>query len=538
VLAAPDAGTAADGPGVKKHTTGDDEDKIVDDAPTASGAGAEEKEPNDDRGKANALEGGKKILGKIFKADDSADVDWYRLEVPASEKSQKLKVELGALAGADLTFEIYKGPNKVLTVDKNKEDGIGEMVSGFGVKPGPYFIKVEAKPRDGAVFSEKGKRYALETEVKEVKEGEEIEPNDGVATSMLVKCGADVTGSFAVPGDSDYYQLGSDGMEAGTVLSITVTAVNDVGMSVTVLDGIKDKVKSASAGVGEKLSMKNLGVKPENAPYYIALKAASGSNPEMDYTLTCTLTKLEGDAELEPNDDPVHATVLEGGKSVTAFFSKGDKDVLKISVPEKAIAHVRVAGIPEVNLKVRLINDKGEKVSPTINENGPGEGEELTNWTIPPGDTYIEVTGAGGNDDVPYTVGLGLLPDDGTLELEPNDDPGTATPLFFDTGDGTHSRKGYLHPKKDRDFYVLDLGSGSEVKVFVKLTGIAKVNLDLTITDESGTVITELKKAKEGYPEEGELTLSLHTRYFFIVKASSAAVSNPRDEYILSVVKR
>jgi hypothetical protein len=538
-LGGPDAG--AGGAAAAKHSgkkVGDDVDVAEDPGGPHTSAGPEEKEPNDDRGKASAVESEKKILGKIFNADATvADVDWFKIEVPDKDKPQKMTVELGALAGADLTFEVFKGPNKVVAVDDHKEDGVGEALVGLGVKPGPYFVKVAAKPSAGEVFFDKAKRYSLEVKVEEVKEGGEVEPNDSVASAQPVKAGAALTGNFSVAGDTDYFTIGSDGMEPGSVMSIAVTAVNNVAMSLTILDGIKDRVKSASGGMGEKLSVKNVGVKPENAPYYLALKATSGSNPDMDYTMTVTLTKLAGDAELEPNDDPVHATPIEGGKRVTAFFSKGDKDVYKVTVPDRAIARVEVEGVAEVNLKVRLIDDKGNAVSKTVNENGPGEGEVITNWAIPVGDTYIEVSGGGSNDDLNYSVGLGLLPDDGTYELEPNNNKDEATPISFDPGDGTKSRRGYVSPKGDSDFYVLDIGFGKEVTAFIKCSGIAKVDINVDVLSEAGEKIEELKSAKVGYPEEKEVKLN-GNRFFIVVKGASSTVSNPRDMYTLSVVKR
>src|SRR5690606_1587811 len=80
------------------------------------------------------------------------------------------------------------------------------------------------------------------------------------------------------------------------------------------------------------------------------------------------------------------------------------------------------------------------------------------------------------NAERPYTLKLETMPDDGTVEREPNDTPDKASPVQV----GQEVR-GWIHPAKDVDLWRLELTEPANVALVV--SAVPKLDLSITVRD-------------------------------------------------------
>ena len=136
---------------------------------------------------------------------------------------------------------------------------------------------------------------------------------------------------------------------------------------------------------------------PVPAGYYLVLKGRSRHGaPLAPYTLTATVEAGAQDLELEPNDDPEHATPLR--ESATGFLApSGDQDWYRVHADAPAVLHAELSGADRADLELAVYAAAGTekpRLLARANEGGPREPEVVPAVGIPAGDSYLLVKAA------------------------------------------------------------------------------------------------------------------------------------------------
>ncbi len=312
------------------------------------------------------------------------------------------------------------------------------------------------------------------------------------------------------------------------LLHLTVTGVPNVRLDVQVVNAAEAVVFSARGkNPGEGVEVRNLALRDSSHDYFVVIRSASvGSgkdakrfaNIDQPYTLTVGAETATGSVELEPNDDPQHATPLNpNGGTIDGFLSpKNDVDYFLLHADKPQLAKVELSGVEHLDLElsvVRVDASGKEQTLLTSNDGEVKEPEMLTNLGVGTGDLYLKVEGASKkgadgkwtrdyeNAKDPYHLTVTLAPDDPSFEREPNNTPDTATPISVGM-----VMRGTIHPKKDVDLYRLDLTS-QPVKTNLKITctGVLKVDVALYLLhlnpDGSTTLAQTSDTGKGDAPE-------------------------------------
>jgi hypothetical protein len=186
----------------------------------------------------------------------------------------------------------------------------------------------------------------------------------------------------------------------------------------------------------------------------------------------------------------------------------------------------------------------GERVLLRANDGGIKEPEILNNVYCPK-QCWVKVESAlrkvNGkwvhdyeNAEQPYRLSVSVVPDAGAEEREPNNTPQQANPIALG-----RPIRGTVHPKKDVDFYRLDL-KDRPVRTPLKatVTGLLKVHIGLYLhqQDEEGrlTLVQTADHAKEDAPEVIRYSAEPGI-YFLEVRDSKNREANFQDYYQLTV---
>jgi hypothetical protein len=185
-----------------------------------------------------------------------------------------------------------------------------------------------------------------------------------------------------------------------------------------------------------------------------------------------------------------------------------------------------------------------EQVLTRVNEGLLKEPEYLNNFACPQ-ECWLKVEGAlkrvegkmvkdFENSELPYRLTVSTVSDTGAEEREPNNTSEHATPIALG-----RAIRGTVHPKKDSDFYLLDL-SERPVKTAIRATllGILKVDVGLYLhrMDEEGKaeLVQTSDRAKGDAPEMIRFSADPGV-YLLEVRDAKNREANFQDSYQLTV---
>jgi hypothetical protein len=302
----------------------------------------------------------------------------------------------------------------------------------------------------------------------------EVEPNNTPATAQLlpvtVATPAAVSGSLAPPTggkrDSDLFRVdvpGPDGGvapspgDAGAVAPPPPALLRAdlrplapaLALTLEVLDPAGHLLVSANGQPGEAIAIPNLAAR--GGSFYLRVRAAGPEAPAGGYRLVVHLGPFDAGAEIEPNGDAAHATLLApGGEAVGYLGWRHDQDWYRLptaGLAEGSVLSVDLDPLPEVAASLQLYGADAHKV--TEARGRKGERVVLRNVRIAPTDPFVFVVvraDVGFSAEARYNLRPRTdLPKAGT-EAEPNDDQAHAQTI----GDGTVL--GYL-ARGDVDFF-------------------------------------------------------------------------------------
>ncbi|HYR54511.1 MAG TPA: ABC transporter substrate-binding protein [Myxococcaceae bacterium] len=438
-----------------------------------------EAEPNDRAADANSATFGQPISGFL---GHSADEDWYRYEVSASDSNQ--------------------GPNRSpAEVDAGADAGGGESpIADAGL----------ARPGESAALDAGLAQIAAPFDAPRVALRIEITGVDGVRYDLQVLSEAEAS-LFSARGK------GGEGM---SLRNIGVRA-NDRLIYVVVRSAWSGSGKDARRGYNAQ------------KPYTLTVsKEEAGANAELEPN-----DEISKATPLPPNG------FREGFISPKGDV---DYYVLRTEQPVLAKLQLSgVERLDLVLSVVKPTEDgKGEQVLLRANDGAVKE-PEILNSVYCPSVCWVKVEGAlrkvdgklvrdYENSEQPYRLTATVVPDDGTEEREPNNTPATATPIALH-----RPIRGTIHPKKDVDYFRLDL-SGKPVKTSIKasVTGVLKLHIGLylrrLLEDGRSTLVQTADRAKGDAPEIIRYSAEPGI-YLLEVRDSKNRESNFLDWYQLTV---
>lgn len=555
-----------------------DKSSAVDAGPVDAGPPVvAEKEPNDSPDKALVIERSTIVEANLGADPAKPDVDWYQFK---SVIPRTVDLKVSCPPGADLALEIVDETGTVLQAVNAGGIGAPEHLPNLDLSSKAFVRVVSMKKGAGGA-------YTLVARMTDRVPGYELEPNDRKVDATQVGLGQAVSGYLAHGNDIDLYRFempskeadaGLDlamsdadaGDDAGTrdagpstsaeprvALRIDLSAVDAVAFDVQLMTEAEAVLFSAKSREGAGLSLRNVGVRASDQVIYVAVKSAfigsgkdakRGANDTSSYTLTVALEEAGASAELEPNDDPSHATELPANSYREGFISpKGDVDYFKLVTDGPSLAKLQVSGVEKVDLVLSVINapdGKPEEVVLRANEGGTREPEQLNNVACDKS-CIIKVEGAvrkvdgkwvrdDENSDSAYRLTAIVVPDDGTEEREPNNTVPSATVVNFGK-----AVRGTIYPKKDVDYFLVEL-KDRDVKTPIKasVTGVLKVDLGLYLhrveADGKLTLVQTSDAARGDRPETIRFSADPGT-YVLEVRDAKNREANFQDSYQLTV---
>ena len=475
-------------------------------------------------------------------------------------------------------------------------------VLGKKDEAGPYHLTVTADAPDAAMEQEPNNRAADATPLEADKPltGYLSDPSDedwfklslpgpdggedaGAMDAGLLDAGAGAIVDAGAPeldagsndaGASDAGFVDAGPVDAGSVpppppppppmlLHLTVSGVPGVRLEVDVVNAAEATLYSTRGKTpGEGIEVRNLALRAPERDFYVVVKSAwvgekkeakRFASVDQPYTLTAHLEQAQGEVELEPNDDAAHATPMawEGNTaSIQGYLSpRTDVDDYVLHSDKPVIARAEVSGVEHLDLELSVLGvpDGGKETTHlTANDGELKEPEVLTNLAFGPGDLYLQIRGAARkgpdgkwsrdteNAKDPYRLTVTAVPDDGTHEREPNNTPELATPIAIG-----QTLRGNIHPKKDVDYFRLDLTS-LPVKTTIRatVTGILKVDVALYLyrqKDDGTLSIVQTSDSAKGDAPESVTYAAEPGVYFLKVKDTKDRESNFVDSYALRV---
>ncbi|HTB59927.1 MAG TPA: hypothetical protein VLC06_18775 [Polyangia bacterium] len=335
----------------------------------------------------------------------------------------------------------------------------------------------------------------------------EVEPNNTLATAqpltVTVASPAAVAGSLVPPAsgkrDLDLFRVDVPGPDGGAAPSGDAGAeappprfllradlrplAPTLATTLEVLDATGHLLVAANGQPGEAIAIPNLAVR--GGSLYLRVRAAGPEVSTAGYRLVVHLGPFDAGAEIEPNGDAAHATLLApGGEAVGYLGWRRDQDWYRLptaGLAEGSVLSVDLDPLPEVAASLQLYGADAHKL--TEARGRKGERVVLRNVRIAPADPFVFVVvraDVGFSADARYNLRPRTdLPKAGT-EAEPNDDQAHAQTI----ADGTVL--GYL-ARGDVDFF--RYSTDGMALLDLEVTPPERGGVEVEITREDNTLL-------------------------------------------------
>lgn len=569
-----------------------DKGRLVDaGSPDAGPLTLSEKEPNDSAERAMAIDRTSVVEANLGADPAHPDVDWYAFK---SALPKTVDVVVTCPPGADIALELVDETGTVLGAVNAAGVGGSEHLPNLDVS-GRALARVVSFKR-GA-----GGAYSLTARFSDRLPGYELEPDDRRVDATHVALGQAISGYLGHPNDVDVYRFempappspspspspsgaplaadpkapdgspvehsdsteaivpdsGASTTPARVAIRVDVSQVEGVAFDLQVMTEAEAVLFSAKSRENGSLSLRNIGVRATDQVVYVVVRssplgtgkdAKRGFNDSLSYTITVAQEEAGASAELEPNDDPAHATELAANSYREGFLSpRGDVDYYRLVTDGPSVATVQLSGVEKVDLTLSVVTEPEGKPEATLlraNEGGTREPEQLNSVSCA-GSCLIKVEAAprkvdgkwvkdDENPDAPYRLSATVVPDDGTAEKEPNNAASTATSITLG-----RAMRGTVFPKKDTDFFQLDLRD-RQVKTPLRatVTGVLKVDIGLylhRVEADGALTLVQTSDGAKGDRSETVRYAAEPALYVLEVRDSRNREANFQDSYQLSV---
>jgi hypothetical protein len=370
---------------------------------------------------------------------------------------------------------------------------------------------------------------------------QESEPNDSFQQATFLKAGAVAKGTLSNPKDEDWYRIESAG---DTSFSARIAGIREADFVLTLHDKDRVALKKVDETVaGGDEALLDAGLRPGTYYLVVSNKNEKAANAQQGYELS---TKNEPGAgrEREPDDKALQAVPIEPSGTVSGHYwptknllsedsEAVEEDWYSVDVSREGLylLNVDVSEVRNVDPVLEVYDATGYKLK-DLDAGGVGEGESLRSFGVRgPGKFVLRLRGkhkGAGSSEVPYDLMTELLPYQGRVEFEPNDQRSDATPVSLD------SIQGAIAPAGDADWYKVAVDSGAKTLLRFELSGLPGADLVLSLKDAVGNDLLVVDNMGKEQPEVltgwgstgGELVLA--------VTEKSGKKSDARQPYTLA----
>jgi hypothetical protein len=487
---------------------------LGDDLPTVA-----EREPNDAPEQAQPLVGPVRVRGDLHPVQPASppDEDWY--EVRPGATPADLAAELGDFSGGRMVLEIYDHAHNRLLAATSGGPSRPVVVPNLRLKESLLLRVSAAKGATGS--------YTLSLRLNPADPDSEVEPNDRAVDATPLPLGHGMHGTLSSPMDRDWYRIeltpdaglpavAASPMEAGpatngmtiggiegafNILRVNLSGVADTRMRLEISDQAQRPIYQVqSKKPGDGVRLRDLALPADCQAIFLTVGGVAGTaateSPAAPYRIDAQVEAAPLGLELEPNDAFAQATPITEWR-IGYLFPAGDVDLYRLTAAAPSILRAEVSGLEGVATELSLVDPPSapgqrERLLARVNEGGTKEPEILAGVALPVGDHFVRIQAAAHqvgqhwvrdqeNADSTYRVTVKLIPDDGTFEREPNDRPSQATEIHIG-----QSLRGYAYPRRDVDYYRLDLSSQPvALGLVLHLSGVAKIPLALSLYGSS-----------------------------------------------------
>ncbi|MDX6770787.1 MAG: hypothetical protein SF051_14725 [Elusimicrobiota bacterium] len=369
----------------------------------------------------------------------------------------------------------------------------------------------------------------------------ETEPNDAFQQATFLKAGAKAVGTIASPGDQDWYRIDSAG---DTAFSARIGGIREVDFVLTLLDKDRVPLKKVDETVaGGDEALLDASLRP--GAYYLVVgnKNEKAANAGQEYELS-TKNEPAAGREREPNDKALQATPIEPSGTARGHHwptkdllsedpEAGEEDWYSVEVSREGLflLNADVSEVRNVDPILEVYDASGYKLK-DLDAGGVGEGESLRSFGVRgPGRFLLRLRGkhkGAGNAELPYDLMTELLPYQGRVEFEPNDQLADATPVNLD------SIQGAISPAGDADWYKVAVDSGAKTLLRVELSGLPGADLVLSLKDPVGGDLLVVDNMGKEQPEVLTGWGSTGGEVVFSVTEKSGRKADARQPYTLT----
>lgn len=362
---------------------------------TAIEAEVIETESNNSPETANKIKIGDHVTGVLSSKDD-VDYFSFTLEEPGAAEVVLTGYGNGS-AKTQYTVQLLDKDGQVLITGSELAGNVTEASTGtVYLNSGEYTVCVNI----GAAWT--AWDYRLEVR-SEHTDNTEAEINNTVETANPIPVNQEITGSFAVEGDVDYYQFTLDTDKVIQLkLNFTPLEASTKTYVMTLFQG--DQVIQA-ANIGGKENNKVIAPLALKAGTYL-LKVDNPNYIRQDYTVSITAIDVAL-AETEPNDELAAANSLGLDETITGVLSKAeDVDSYLVKLEEETIVKVSFSFTPASGTATAFVLqlEQGGKTLWSANITAESGGDEQT-LQIPAGEYYLRVKASSWISAV-YSLGL------------------------------------------------------------------------------------------------------------------------------------
>lgn len=368
----------------------------------------------------------------------------------------------------------------------------------------------------------------------------EAEPNDSYQQATMLKPGGTAKGTIGNPKDQDWYRL--DSMADG-VVSAKLGGIKDVDFVISFFDKDRRELKRVDeTTVGGDEQLLDLGLFAGAHYLVVSNKNEKANNPTQEYELVTKLDAPNG-RERESNDTALTAQTVEAGGLAKGHYwpakqllseepEAAEEDWYSIEVAKSGLflLNIDVSEVPKVDAILEVYDTNGYKLK-ELDAGGIGEGESLRSFGVRgPGKFQLRLRSkykTAGNPEVPYDLLTELLPYQGAIEFEPNDQRTDATPLELDSISGT------IAPAGDQDWYKVTAASETRQLLRVELSGLSGMDLTLSLRDGLGNEISFIDNMGKEQPEIMTGWGLTGGEYHLIVSEKSGKRVDTRQSYAL-----
>jgi hypothetical protein len=470
------------------------------------------------------------------------DIDAYRLGAgpPVNvqielEQGGELRVHVPS-TGAVQRYELIGGTPLVID-DLPREEALHLVLTGQGA----WTLRID--PVAAGIVPRCG--FALET-------GE-----GGGAGAELVAIPARISGCIDHTSDRDEFVVSPDAWRDVPLFGIRLTGVPGVAMGMSVRDALGNSVAELMGQEGQSIQIPNLGPPLDGGPLTIEVVQRQGAGERSAYMLELRRPPgLLGAIEVEPNNSPAHATVVNEIGVINGYIHRpGDTDYYRLEPAETQVVRLR-ADAPEFLDLQLLLDEHTTYGTATINEEGEGGQEALCSMRVgPEAPLHFAVQGLGvaTTFDSPYLVHFDLY-SGSDFEVEPNDrlemtaaaEPpaadGQSRTVWFQLAPGVQSATaaGHIFPATERDVFAMDIAGDPRASVtyhsiIVRLDPGPLADYSLELLDDRGAIVSRSERGRMGEVEVVSADLS-SGRYY--VRVSMTEGDGCQTPYRLSAEQR